>query len=180
MNINILIGNIIRLLVLPKILFYRVFYGVRFPIGSIIYWYPKIRGGKNIELSSWFQIGRMCRMNGKIKIWKNFFMNEFGTISAGNIKESSIVIWDDVMIGPLLYMISQDHGFKAWEIYNKSPWKGAQITIWNNVWIWARVTILKWVTIWDNVVIWAGSVVTKDISESSLAVWNPCKVIRKI
>ena len=36
------------------------------------------------------------------------------------------------------------------------------------------------VTIGDNVVIGAGSVVVKDIPSNSVAVGNPCKVIRPI
>ena len=36
------------------------------------------------------------------------------------------------------------------------------------------------VTIGDNVVIGAGSVVVKDIPSNSVAVGNPCKVIRAI
>lgn len=36
------------------------------------------------------------------------------------------------------------------------------------------------VTIGDNVVIGGGSVVVKDIPNDSVAVGNPCKVIRKI
>jgi len=36
------------------------------------------------------------------------------------------------------------------------------------------------VTIGESCVIGAGSVVTKDIPENSLAVGNPCRVIRKI
>ena len=40
--------------------------------------------------------------------------------------------------------------------------------------------LLQKVTIGSNVVIGAGSVVTKDIPQNSLAVGNPCHVIRKI
>ena len=36
------------------------------------------------------------------------------------------------------------------------------------------------VTIGNNVVIGAGSVVTKDIPDNSIAVGNPCRVIRTI
>jgi len=180
MNINKFIWNIIRLLVLPKILLYRLLYWIKFPIWSIIYGYPKIRNGKNIKLWKWFQLWRLCRMNGKISIGSNFFMNEFGTISAWNNTESIIQIGDNVMIWPFLYMISQDHGFKKWTKYNQSAWKKGKIIVWDNVWIGARVTILKWVTIWDNVVIGAWSVVVKDIPSHTLAVWNPCKIKKEI
>ena len=181
MKIDIIIWHIMRIIFIPKILIYRILYGVKFPFGSIVYWFPKIRSGKNIKLWKGFQLGRLCRMNGNIKIGKNFFMNEFGTISAGNKDESMISIWDNVMIWPLFYIISQDHGFLAWNTFNTSyKWKKWAITIWNNVWIGARVTILKWVSIWDNVVIGAWSVVTKDIPSNTLAVWNPCQVKKEI
>ena len=54
------------------------------------------------------------------------------------------------------------------------------ITIGNNVWIGAGVIILPGVTIGNNVVIGAGSVVTKNIPAYSLAVGNPCRVIKRI
>ena len=54
------------------------------------------------------------------------------------------------------------------------------ITIGNNCWIAANVTICGGVTIGEGSVIGAGSVVTKDIPPHSLAVGNPCRVIRKI
>ena len=181
MNIDILIWNIIKIISLPKIFFYRLFYGIKLPLWSIIFWMPKIRYWKKIKIWKWFQIWRFSRLSWDIKIWNNFFMNEFWTISSSWNSNSKIIIWNDVLIGPLFYMISWDHWFIKWEKINSSNnWKFWDIKIWNNVWIWARVTILKWVHIWDNVVIWAWSVVVKSIKSNSLAVWNPCTVIKKI
>lgn len=54
------------------------------------------------------------------------------------------------------------------------------ITIGNNVWIGGNSTVLMNVTIGDNCVIGAGSVVTKSIPANSIAVGNPCKVIKQI
>ena len=42
------------------------------------------------------------------------------------------------------------------------------------------IVVLPGVTIGDNVVIGAGSVVNKDIPSNSVAVGNPCKVIKEI
>ena len=48
------------------------------------------------------------------------------------------------------------------------------------MWIGGNVCIMPGVTVGDNVVIGAGSVVTKDIPNSVIAVGNPCRVVRKI
>lgn len=48
------------------------------------------------------------------------------------------------------------------------------------MWIGGNVVVLPNVTIGDNVVIGAGSVVNKDIPSNSVAVGNPCKVIKKL
>lgn len=54
------------------------------------------------------------------------------------------------------------------------------IRIGNGCWLGGGVIVLPGVTIGGGSVIGAGSVVTKDIPENSLAVGNPCRVIRKI
>lgn len=54
------------------------------------------------------------------------------------------------------------------------------IKIGNGCWLGGGVIVLPGVTIGDGSVIGAGSVVTKDIPENSLAVGNPCRVIRRI
>lgn len=55
-----------------------------------------------------------------------------------------------------------------------------KVTIGNNIYFGADVTVLKNVTIGDNCVIGAGSVVTHSIPSNSIAVGNPCKVICSI
>lgn len=58
------------------------------------------------------------------------------------------------------------------------PLKG-DIVIGNDVWIGENVTILPGVHIGDGVIIGANSVVAKDIEPYSVAVGNPCRVVRK-
>ncbi len=54
------------------------------------------------------------------------------------------------------------------------------ITIEDNCWIGANVTILPGVLIGEGTVIGAGSVVTKSIPSGVIAFGNPCKIHRKI
>ena len=54
------------------------------------------------------------------------------------------------------------------------------VTIGNGCWLGGGVIVLPGVTIGEGCVIGAGSVVTKDIPANSVAVGNPCRVIRKI
>lgn len=55
-----------------------------------------------------------------------------------------------------------------------------EVVIGNDVLIGTRCLILKGVHIGDRTIIGAGSVVVCDIPEDSIAVGNPCRVIRKI
>lgn len=63
---------------------------------------------------------------------------------------------------------------------NKGLEYARPITVGDNVWFGAGVSVLPGVTIGDNCVIGAGSVVVKDIPSNSVAVGNPCKVIKTI
>lgn len=54
------------------------------------------------------------------------------------------------------------------------------VTVGSHSWIGGDVVITPGVTIGENCVIGAGSVVTKDIPDNSIAVGNPCKVIRQV
>lgn len=54
------------------------------------------------------------------------------------------------------------------------------VTVEDGCWIGGGVIILPGVTIGKGSVIGAGSVVTKNVPANSLAVGNPCRVIRQI
>lgn len=54
------------------------------------------------------------------------------------------------------------------------------VTIGDNVWLGSNVVVCPGVTIGDNSVIGAGAVVARDIPANSVAVGNPCKVIKTV
>ncbi|MBD3329761.1 sugar O-acetyltransferase, partial [Candidatus Dojkabacteria bacterium] len=87
---------------------------------------------------------------------------------------NGIEIGDNVRIGPNVGLISADHDQSNYDVWiEEKPLK-----IGNNVWIGMNSVVLPGVEIGDNVVIGAGSVVTKDIPPNSIAVGNPCRVIK--
>lgn len=57
---------------------------------------------------------------------------------------------------------------------------GMDVIIGDNVWIGGNTVINPGVHIGNNVVIGSGSVVTKDIPDNTIAVGNPCRVLRQI
>ena len=63
------------------------------------------------------------------------------------------------------------------ELRNKGLEYAKPIKVGNNIWIGGNVVVLPGVTIGDNVTIGAG--VNKDIESNSIAVGNPCKVIKR-
>ncbi|MGH8153801.1 MAG: sugar O-acetyltransferase [Rhodanobacteraceae bacterium] len=57
---------------------------------------------------------------------------------------------------------------------------GKPVEIGSDVWVGGRAIILPGVRIGSRAVIGAGSVVTRDVPESVLAVGNPCRIVREI
>lgn len=86
-----------------------------------------------------------------------------------------IDIGDNVTIAPRAYILCHDASTKNSIGYTKI----GRVRIGNNVFIGANTTVLPGVTIGDNVVIDANSVVVKDIPSNSVAVGNPCKIIKE-
>ncbi|MCE5231277.1 sugar O-acetyltransferase [bacterium] len=100
------------------------------------------------------------------------------------LDSNKITIGDNCGIGPGTHIYTVFHPVKAEERLSREStfWKSrtAPVTIGKNVWIGGSVIILPGVTIGDNTTIGAGSVVTKSVPASSLAVGNPCRVIKEL
>lgn len=91
----------------------------------------------------------------------------------------SIVIGNDVMLGPGVRVFSENHVFADSDTTIKSQGveRGA-VVIGDDCWIGSGVTITSGVTIGRGVVVGSGSVVTRDIPDFSIAAGSPAKVIR--
>lgn len=119
-----------------------------------------------------------------ISVGKNFYANFNFTV----LDICPVKIGDDVFIGPNVSLVTPIHPLRYQDRNTKfkadgTPFDyeyGKPIEIGDNCWLSSGVTVIGGVHIGSGSVIGAGSVVTRDIPENSLAVGNPCKVIRKI
>lgn len=116
-----------------------------------------------------------CDYGRQISVGMRFFANFNFTV----LDEARVTIGDDCFIGPNVSIYTACHCTDPVERNSRREW-AEPVTIGNNVWIGGSVTILPGVTIGDNATIGAGSVVTRDIPSNSIAVGNPCKVIKTI
>ena len=116
-----------------------------------------------------------CDYGYNIEIGENFYSNHNLIILDGN----KVKFGDNVFIAPNCSFYTAGHPLDV-ERRNQGLEYAKPITIGNNVWIGGNVCVLPGVTIGDNVVIGAGSVVNRDIPSNTVAVGNPCKVIKEI
>ncbi|MFP5212526.1 MAG: sugar O-acetyltransferase [Acidobacteriota bacterium] len=116
-----------------------------------------------------------CDYGYNIFIGDNFYANYNCTI----LDCARVAIGNNVLFGPNVSLLTAGH-----PIHFEPRMAGLEyafpITIGNNVWIGAGVIVNPGVTIGDNAVIGSGSVVTKDVAGDSIAVGNPCRVLREI
>lgn len=93
------------------------------------------------------------------------------------VDDGKIIIGKKVMVGPAVTIATVGHPINP--NYREYMYADS-VKIEDNCWIGAGVTIRPGVTIGENSVIGAGSVVTKDIPANTVAVGNPCRVLRSI
>ena len=95
------------------------------------------------------------------------------------VDDTHIYVGDCTMFGPNVVVATAGHPILP-ELREQQYQYNIPVRIGRNCWIGAGAIILPGVTIGDNVVVGAGSVVTRDLPDSVVAVGNPCRVLREV
>lgn len=129
----------------------------------------KIKGACVVNSPFW------CDYGYNIELGENFCANHNCVI----LDCARVIFGDNVFVGPNCCFTTAGHPIDV-ERRNKGLEIARPITVGNNVWFGAGVTVLPGVTIGEGSVIGAGSVVTRDIPSGVVAVGSPCRPIREI
>lgn len=116
-----------------------------------------------------------CDYGVNITLGENFYSNYNLVLLDG----APITFGDNVFIAPNCVFTTAAHPIDTAQ-RNAGLEVALPITVGDNVWFGANVTVLPGVTIGSDTVIGAGSVVTKDIPSGVVAVGSPCRVLRPI
>lgn len=127
--------------------------------------------GENVHIEPDF----WCDYGYLIEVGENFYANHGLVVLDGG----RVTFGDNVFIAPSCGFHTAGHPID-FERRNKGLEYAYPIKVGSNVWFGAGVQVMPGVTIGDNVVIGGGSVVVKDIPSNSVAVGNPCRVVRAI
>lgn len=149
---------------------------VSFPIAVFMRECRNISIGTDVGLGLFSQIyaagsgAEQIRIGNHVSLNSNVMLNaDFG---------GSITIGNGCMIGPNVVFRTSDHEFSRRDIPIRDQGHIAGIiTVKNNVWIGANVSVIGTVTIGEGAVIGAGSVVSRDIEDYAVAAGVPARKI---
>lgn len=112
---------------------------------------------------------------GKIVLEAGVYIGEYGVVTSN----AEITIGRDTIIAPHVDLVDFDHATDDLETTVLSqPVDAAPIHIGRDVWLGAKVTVVRGVTVGDQAVVGTGSVINRDIRPRGVAVGVPARVIR--
>nr|WP_321453985.1 sugar O-acetyltransferase [uncultured Carboxylicivirga sp.] len=129
--------------------------------------------GEALDESSMIQIPVYVNIGKFTRIGKNVYINHLCSM----LDMGTITIGDDVLIGPKVNILTEDHPVKPSE---RKALMARPVVIKNGAWIGAGATILPGVTVGENSVVAAGAIVNKDVPPNTVVGGMPAKVIKEI
>lgn len=142
-------------------------------VGNVIAINPNVTIGKNVTIYP----DVMFFGDGPIVIGDHVDIGN-GTIFYAS-KTGGIRIGSNTLIAAQSYIIDSDHGTEKGQLIRKQLLSTDKITIGEDVWLAANVTVLKGSDIGEGAVIGAKSLVKGEIPPNSIAVGVPAKVIKE-
>jgi maltose O-acetyltransferase len=134
----------------------------------------------------WIEPPFFCDYGENIYIGADSFIN----VNCVFLDSAEIRVGTNALIGPGVQLLTPSHPLRAADRIvpadkrgaDRSPYRTSAlpIRIGDRVWIGGGTLVMPGVTIGDNVTIGAGSIVTADIPSDSLALGQPCRVIRSL
>ncbi|MDQ2178551.1 DapH/DapD/GlmU-related protein [Marinifilum sp. D714] len=150
----------------------KLIFGSNVKIATNVSIFRNVTVGNNVNIGDNVEI--RCNKKNRITIGNNC------TINRNSMIMGNVVVGNYCLIAPNCKIIGSNHNFSdRKEFIKKQGISSKGIEIEDDVWLGANVVIVDGVTIGMGSVIGASSVVTKDIPPYSIAVGNPCRVIKK-
>lgn len=154
--------NIIKFKTLKK----RCYFGSNTKVEGLLYISDKVFFDDNVEVlnhTSYYS-----------------FIGSSTSINRNTVLRGRFKIGSNCAIAPNCMIIGSNHVFKdRTRNFKEQGFVCKGIIIEDDVWIGANSVVLDGVTIGKGCVIGAGSIVTKSIPPYSVAVGNPCRVIKE-
>jgi len=124
--------------------------------------------------------GNNVNIQPKAVIARRVKIGDFSGVGKASLIQGNVTIGEHVMMGPEVYIYTQNHCFDNIDIPmdSQSFCEEKSVEIEDDVWIGSRVTILPGVTVGKGSVIGASAVVTKDVPPYSVVAGNPAKVVK--
>ena len=95
------------------------------------------------------------------------------------VDDGHIYVGDKVMFGPNVTVTTASHPVDP-TLRSRGLQFNKDVYIGENAWIGAGVIIMPGIRIGRDAVVGAGSIVTRDVPERTIAVGNPCRVLREV
>lgn len=144
-------------------------------LGGYAKWLRKICGKLILK-----KCGKKVNIEKGATFSSSISLGDYSGIGIRASLTGSVIIGNNVMMGPHCTIYSRNHAFERTDIPMRE--QGFQeektVVIGDDVWIGGHVIILPGVHVGKGAILGAGAVVTKDVPEYAIVGGNPAKIIR--